>query len=73
MRKNLDALKGTAAKLSAGALSLVPLAALATPSSPGGAIAAELSSGESEVMLVIAAAAAIIGVLVLWSYVKRAR
>lgn len=47
--------------------------ALATPTTPGGAIAAELSSGESDLMLVIAAAAVLIGILLLWSYVKRAR
>lgn len=40
---------------------------------PGSAIAAELTSGKADVMLVVAAAAIIIGVLVLWSYVKRAR
>lgn len=48
-------------------------AAFAQSTSPGSAIAGELSGGKSDVMLVIAAAAVIIGVLVLWSYVKRAK
>lgn len=45
----------------------------AAQGTPGSAIASELSTGKADVMLVIAAAAIIIGVLVLWSYVKRAR
>lgn len=56
----------------AGALMAAPFA-MAQSTSPGAAIAAELSGGKSDVMLVIAAAAVIIGVLVLWAYVKRAR
>ena len=50
-----------------------PMVSFAQSTSPGAAIASELSSGKSDVMLVIAAAAVIIGVLVLWAYVKRAR
>ncbi len=41
--------------------------------SPGGAIAAELASAKSEVMGVIALLAIVVGVLLLWAYVKRAR
>lgn len=57
----------------AGFGSMVAGAAMAQATSPGAAIAGELSDGKTEVMLVIAAAAVIIGVLVLWAYVKRAR
>lgn len=52
---------------------LAPVVSFAQSTSPGSAIASELSGGKSDVMLVVAAAAVIIGVLVLWSYVKRAR
>ena len=65
---------GIAGKVAAGTTALVASgAAMAQATSPGGAIASELSGGKSEVMLVIAAAAVIIGVLVLWAYVKRAK
>lgn len=58
----------------AGFGSLVAGGAMAqAATSPGAAIAGELAGGKTEVMLVIAAAAVIIGVLVLWAYVKRAR
>lgn len=57
----------------AGTALLASGGAFAQSTSPGAAIAAELSGGKSDVMLVIAAAAVIIGVLVLWAYVKRAR
>lgn len=60
-----------AAAVGAGMVA-APLA-MAQATTPGAAIAGELSSGKSDVMLVVAAAAVIIGVLVLWSYVKRAR
>lgn len=65
---------GLAGKIGAGAASMFAAgAAMAQATTPGAAIAGELSSGKSDVMLVVAAAAVIIGVLVLWSYVKRAR
>lgn len=62
------------AKVSAGTASFVAsAAALAQDSSPGAAIAGELSGGKADVMLVIAAAAVILGALILWGYVKRTR
>lgn len=62
-------------KVSAGATALMASgAAFASGSgSPGAAIAGELSSGKSEVNLVIAAVAVILGVIILWGYIKRAR
>ena len=40
---------------------------------PGSAIAGELGTGKADVMLVIGAVAIILGALILWAYVKRAR
>lgn len=64
-----------AGKFSAGASTLMASgAAFASGSgSPGSAIAGELASGKSEVNLVIAAVAVILGVIILWGYIKRAR
>lgn len=74
MNRLKNALRSTAARVGAAGTALVASgAAMAQATTPGGAISAELASGKSEVMLVIAAAAVIIGVLVLWTYVKRAR
>lgn len=68
-------LKSAAAKVGAGVTGLAAsgMALAGAPTSPGQAIATELASGKTEVMLVIAAAAVIIGALILWAYVKRAR
>lgn len=40
--------------------------------SPGAAISGELAGGKSEINLVIAAIAVILGVIILWKYIKRA-
>ncbi len=65
----------TVGKVSAGASTLMASgAAFASGGdSPGAAIAGELASGKSEVNLVIAAVAVILGVIILWGYIKRAR
>ncbi len=65
----------TAGKVGAGASALMASgAAFASgSSSPGAAIAGELSGGKSDVMLVVAAAAVILGAIILWGYVKKAR
>lgn len=66
--------RGAAAKVGAGATgALVSGLAMAQTSSPGAAIAGELSGGKSEVMLVVSAVAIIVGLLVLWTYIKRAK
>jgi hypothetical protein len=64
------------AKVSAGIATLMASgAALASggSGSPGAAIAGELSGGKADVMLVVAAAAVILGAIILWGYVKKAR
>lgn len=62
-------------KVSAGASALMASgAAFASGAgSPGAAIAGELDGGKAEVNLVIAAVAVILGVIILWGYIKRAR
>lgn len=62
-------------KVAAGASALMASgAAFASGGgSPGSAIQAELGSGKADVMLVIGAVAVILGALILWGYVKRAR
>ena len=74
-RKAFNGAKSVGAKVSTGAASLVASGAAFAGGggTPGSAIAGELSGGKADVMLVIAAAAVIIGVLVLWSYIKRAK
>jgi len=63
------------AKLTAGASSLVASgAALASGGgSPGASIAGELAGGKADVMLIIGAVAIILGALIVWGYVKKAR
>ncbi|WP_416640636.1 hypothetical protein [Xanthomonas arboricola] len=65
----------TAAKVSAGATSLVASgAALASGSgSPGASIAGELSGGKTDMGLVITACAILIGVVIVWAYIKRVK
>lgn len=75
-RKAFNGAKSVGAKVSTGAAALVASGAAFAGGgggSPGSAIAGELSGGKADVMLVIASAAVIIGVLILWSYVKRAK
>lgn len=73
-RRSIDAAKHYAGRAAVGGSALVASGlAAAQATTPGGAISAELATGKSDVMLVVGAAAVIIGVLVLWSYVKRAR
>jgi len=70
-----DTVKGWGAKVGTGAAALMASgAALASGggTSPGSAIAAELSTGKNDVLLVVGAVAIILGVLVLWRYIKRA-
>lgn len=79
MRNNIVKLKNAATsmagKVTAGATALVASgAALASGgSSPGAAISGELAGGKQDVMLIIGAVAVILGALIVWGYVKRAR
>ena len=64
----------TGAKVAAGATALVASGgAMASSGSPGAAIAAELAGGKADVLLVITAVAVILGAIILWGYIKRAR
>ncbi|WP_462129338.1 hypothetical protein [Stenotrophomonas muris] len=77
LKNNLRRFGGSVpAKVSAGVATLMASgAALASggSGSPGAAIAGELSGGKADVMLVVAAAAVILGAIILWGYVKKAR
>ena len=75
MQKLRTLFKSTAAKVGAGttALTASAMALAGGATSPGSAIAGELSGGKADVMLVVAAAAVILGALILWGYVKKAR
>ena len=70
------AFRSTGAKVATG-VSTLGASALAFAGggggSPGAAIAGELGSGQADVMLVVGAVAIILGTLILWAYVKRAR
>ena len=68
------ATKSTAAKVGTGLSTLAATGlAAAQSTSPGAAIAGELASGKSDQMLIIGAVAIMLGVLIVWAYVKRAR
>lgn len=76
MKKISTAVSSLPGKVAAGATALVASgAALASggSGSPGAAIAGELSGGKGDVMLVVAACAVILGAIILWGYVKKAR
>lgn len=79
MRNNIvkfkSVLTGVTGKVATGATALLASgAALASGgSSPGSAIAGELAGGKADVMLIIGAVAIILGALIVWGYVKRAR
>ncbi len=82
MRHNLRSLgnrvatvtKSTAAKVGTGLASFGAAGlAAAQSTSPGAAIAGELASGKADQMLIIGAVAIMLGVLIVWAYVKRAR
>ena len=75
MQKLRTLFKSTAAKVGTGtaALTASAMALAGGGGTPGSAIAGELSGGKADVMLVVAAAAVILGALILWGYVKKAR
>ncbi|PJK13299.1 hypothetical protein CO613_10225 [Lysobacteraceae bacterium NML07-0707] len=69
-----DTVKGYGGKAAVAATGLVASGmAAAQSSSPGQAIASELSGGKAEVMLIVGAVAVILGVIILWGYIKKAR
>lgn len=78
MKKVINASRRFAAtaggKVAAGASALMASgAAFASGASPGSAIQAEISGGKADVMLIIGAVAVILGALIVWGYVKKAR
>lgn len=65
----------TRAKASAAGTALMVGAgsAMASATGPGDAIAGQLADGPSQLGIVFAAVAVLIGLLILWAYMKRAR
>ncbi|WP_448133686.1 hypothetical protein [Stenotrophomonas rhizophila] len=64
----------TAAKVGTAAAGLMAsgMALASGASSPGAAIAGEVSGGKADMGLVIGAIAILIGIIVVWSFTKRA-
>lgn len=67
--------RSTAAKASAAGTALMVGAgsAMASATGPGDAIAGQLADGPSQLGIVFGAVAVLIGLLILWAYMKRAR
>lgn len=61
----------TGAKVAAGATAMI--ASGAAMASPGAAIAAELTGGKADMLLVVAAVAVLLGCLIVWGYIKRTK
>lgn len=82
MNKNLlkyggklrNAIANTGAKIGTGltALAVSGQVLAGGGSSPGAAIAGELSGGEADMILIFSAVAVFIGLLLVWAYTKRA-
>ena len=68
-----NAFRSTSAKVATGVSTMGASALALAGGSPGSSIAGELGTGKADVMLVIGAVAIILGALILWAYVKRAR
>lgn len=65
--------KSTATKVGTGLTALAASGLAAAQGTPGASIASELAGGKADVMLIIGAVAVILGALIVWGYVKRAR
>lgn len=65
--------KSKAAKMVAAVTALVASGMAAAQDNVGTVIVTELTGGKAIVLSVIGAVAVILGVLILWSYIKRAR
>lgn len=70
VQRGFFTVKTAVATTIATVFALVASSAFAS-STPGSAIAAGLADGESEMGLVFAAVAVLIGLLLVWSYIKR--
>lgn len=68
------AFRSRAARVGAGLTAMSASAlAFAAGSGPGDAIAGELATGRAQQMVVIGAVAVLLGVLIVWAYIKRAK
>lgn len=72
--KVVSAFKSGVGKVAVGSTAMVGVAGSAlAQTGPGDAIATELASGNTQIMVVIGAVAILLGILIVWSYIKRAR
>lgn len=55
------------------AMTVMPGLALATPADPAAAITAEITSAKSSVSGILVVLAGIVGLFILWAYLKRAK
>lgn len=55
------------------AMTTVPMLALATPADPGAAITAEITSAKTTITGILVVLAGIVGLFILWAYLKRAK
>ena len=55
------------------AIATTPMLALAAPADPGAAITAEVTSAKSTVSGILIVLAGVVGLFVLWAYLKRAK
>lgn len=65
--------RSISARVGTGFAGLAATGLAAAQTSPGAAIAGELAGGKADQMLIIGSVAVMLGVLVVWGYVKRAR
>lgn len=55
------------------AIATTPMLALATPADPGAAIEAEVTNAKTTVSGILVVLAGVVGLFILWSYLKRAK
>ena len=55
------------------ALTTTPILALAAPADPGAAITAEVQSAKTTVSGILIVLAGVVGLFILWAYLKRAK
>lgn len=55
------------------AIATTPMLALASPADPGAAIEAEVTNAKSTVSGILIVLAGVVGLFILWSYLKRAK
>lgn len=55
------------------AIATTPMLALAAPADPGAAITAEVTSAKTVISGILVVLAGVVGLFILWSYLKRAK